>query len=164
MLRCAQRENQRKLNDMWKKHPHVLKKSGLIKWKWRDVAKYGDPYSELVLCIYPSKVHTQQWTHTHCEHTPGAVGSYLCCSIREQLGVQCLAQGHLSRAAHSLPHLQFLPARGSNLQPFGYKSDSLTIRARLPKVLEIAEDRDRMVTKCWDIYGHTQVHCANYVI
>ncbi len=36
--------------------------------------KYGDPYSEFVLCIYPIlSAHTQQWTHTHREHTPGAV-------------------------------------------------------------------------------------------
>ncbi len=29
-------------------------------------AKYGDPYLEFMLCIYPSKVHT----HTHSsEHT-----------------------------------------------------------------------------------------------
>ncbi len=31
------------------------------KWKWH-VAKYGYPYSELVLCIYPSKVYT----HSTC--------------------------------------------------------------------------------------------------
>ncbi len=49
-------------------------------------------------------------THTHREHTPGAVGSHLCCGAGEQLGVRCLAQGHLSRgieggesAVHSLP-------------------------------------------------------------
>ncbi len=58
----------------------------------------------------------------------------------EQLGVQCLAQGHLSRgieggesAVHSLPHLQFLPAWDSNSQPFDYESESLTIRPRLPQ-------------------------------
>ncbi len=52
----------------------------------------------------------------------------------EQLGVWCLAQGHLSRgiegeesAVYSLPHLQFLPARDSNSQPFDYESDSLPL-------------------------------------
>ncbi len=78
--------------------------------KWR-VAKYGDPYSEFVLCIWPiQSAHTQQWTHTHREHTPGAVGSIYAAATGEQLGVWWLAQGHLSRgiedgesAVHSLP-------------------------------------------------------------
>ncbi len=30
--------------------------------------------------------HTQQWTHIHCEHTPGAVGSHLCCGARGAVG------------------------------------------------------------------------------
>ncbi len=30
-----------------------------------DTAKYGDPYTEFVLCIYPSKVHTHSSEHTH---------------------------------------------------------------------------------------------------
>ncbi len=54
--------------------------------------------------INPSKVHTHS-----SEHTPGAVGSHLCCSTRGAVGVQCLTQG-LSHgieggesAAHSLP-------------------------------------------------------------
>ncbi len=38
------------------------------RWKWHTT-EYGDPYSELVLCIYPSKVHTynscQPETRTH---------------------------------------------------------------------------------------------------
>ncbi len=58
----------------------------------------------------------------------------------EQLGVCCLAQGHLScgikgeeSAVHSLPHRQFLPARDLNLQPLGYESDTLTIRPQQKK-------------------------------
>ncbi len=37
------------------------------------MAKYGNPYSGYVLfmCIYPILS-----AHTHCEHTPGAVGSH----------------------------------------------------------------------------------------
>ncbi len=62
----------------------------LWKWKWHTT-KYGDPYSEFVLCIYPiQSAYTQQWTHTHThthrEHTPGAVGSHLCCSARGAVG------------------------------------------------------------------------------
>ncbi len=81
-----------------------------VKVKSDVTAKYGDPYSEFVLCIYPiQSAHTQQWTHTHSsEHTPGAVGSQSCFGARG--AVRCLAQGHLSRgiegeesAEHSLP-------------------------------------------------------------
>ncbi len=45
-------------------------KSHLVKVKWHTT-KYGDPYSEFVLCIYPIQVHThtQQWTHTHTPWT-----------------------------------------------------------------------------------------------
>ncbi len=51
-----------------------------IKWKWHT-AKYGNPYLEFVLCIYPYKVHTHS-----SEHTPGAVGSHLCCGARGAVG------------------------------------------------------------------------------
>ncbi len=56
-----------------------------VKVNWH-VAKYGYPYS----AINPSKVHTHSsehtHTHTHREHTPGAVGSHLCCGGREAVG------------------------------------------------------------------------------
>ncbi len=77
--------------------------------------------------------------HTHCEHAPGAVGSH-CSSARGAVGgsVPC------SRAPQSwywrwreccsftIP--TFNPCRtwDSNPQPLDYKSDSLTIRPRLP--------------------------------
>ncbi len=62
------------------------------KVKWH-VAKYGDPYSEI------SALHLThpKCTHIHREHTPGAVGSHLCCGARGAVWGQCLAQGHLSR-------------------------------------------------------------------
>ncbi len=69
------------------------------------MAKYGDPYSEFVLWIYPI-----QSTYTHREHTPGAVGSHLCCSAQGAVGGSVGNQGHLSRGieggvsvVHSLP-------------------------------------------------------------
>ncbi len=97
-----------------------------VKVTWH-IAKYGDPYSEFVLCIYPSKCTS--YTHivnTHPEHFYAAAPG-------EQLRFQCLAQGHLvvvlrvERALyiHS-PHRQSLLARNSNSQPFDYESDSLT--------------------------------------
>ncbi len=85
--------------------------------------KYGDPYSEFVLCIYPIlSAHTQQWTHTHTHtpwtHTQSSGQPFYAVAPREQLGVRCLAQGsHLSRgiegeesAVHSLPP-PTIPAR-----------------------------------------------------
>ncbi len=40
-----------------------------VKVTWHT-AKYGNPYPEFVLCILPiQSAHTQQWTHTHREHT-----------------------------------------------------------------------------------------------
>ncbi len=46
----------------------------------------------------PSKcTHTVVNTHTHREHTPGAVGSHIAVAPGEQLRVRCLALGsHLS--------------------------------------------------------------------
>ncbi len=67
--------------------------------------------------------HTRNWssafnpskcTHTavSSEHTPRAVGSH-CSSAREQLGVRCLAQGHLSHGiegGESAVHSQSPPS------------------------------------------------------
>ncbi len=72
------------------------------------VAKYGDPYTELVLCIYPiQSVHT----HTH----PEQWAAIYAVAPGEQLGVRCLAHVHLSSgieggesAVYSPPHLQSL--------------------------------------------------------
>ncbi len=69
---------------------------------------------------HPRCTHTQQWTHTHT----GAVGSHLWCGARGW-GFGALLKGtsfvvlRVERALviHS-PHLQFLLARDSNLQPF----------------------------------------------
>ncbi len=74
-------------------------------------AKYGDPYSEFVLCIYPSKVHTHSSEHTHTLWThPEQWAGIYAAAPEEQLGVRCLTQGHLSHgieggenAVHSLP-------------------------------------------------------------
>ncbi len=90
--------------------------------------------------------HIRNLTHPKCTHTavnthPEQWAAIYAAAPGEQLGVRCLAQGHLSRgieggesAGHSLPHLQFLLARDSNSQPFDYESDSLTIRPRLPPI------------------------------
>ncbi len=66
----------------------------------------------------PSKVHTHSSEHTHTVNThPEQWAAIYAAAPGEQLGVQCFAQGHLSRGIvggertlviHS-PHLQFQP-------------------------------------------------------
>ncbi len=92
-------------------------------------AKYGDLYSEFVLCLLPiQSAHTQQWTHTHCEHTPRSVGSHLFCVGAVGGSVTCsrVPQSWYWRWKRALyihfPHLQFLPARDSNSQPLDCES------------------------------------------
>ncbi len=77
----------------------------------------------LVLTISVN-THPEQWAAIYAA-VPG-----------EQLGVRCLAQGHL----------QFLPARDSSSQPFDYESNSLTIRPRLPHRLCSPHTVSRLVT------------------
>ncbi len=76
------------------------------------MAKYGDPYSEFVLCIYSiQSAHTHSSEHTHTVNThPEQWAAIYTAAPGEQLGVRCLAQGHLSRgieggesAVHSIP-------------------------------------------------------------
>ncbi len=92
----------------------------------------------------PSKVHIHSSKHSHCEHTPGIVGSHLCCSARGAVGglVSCSSapqlwfRGWRERCTFPYiyihPHLQSLPARDSDLQPFDYKSDSLPLAHDFP--------------------------------
>ncbi len=100
-----------------------------VLWKWRDIRPCMVTHTQnLCSAINPSKVHTHSSEHTHCEHTPGAVGSHLCCSTRGAVAVWCLAQGHLSRGIeveralyiHS-PHLQSLPDLRLELTTFGLR-------------------------------------------
>ncbi len=97
--------------------------------KW-CVAKYGDPYLEFVLCIWPIQVHTHS-----SEHTPGAVGSQ-CCGARGAVGgsVPCSRVSPQSwywrwRERCSFTPPTYNPCRtwDSNPRPSGYKSNSLSI-------------------------------------
>ncbi len=68
----------------------------IVKVEWKlHTAKFGDLYSEIVLCIYPSKVHTHTHTHTVNIH-PEQWAAIYAAAPGEQLGVRCLDQGHLS--------------------------------------------------------------------
>ncbi len=89
---------------------------------------------------HPKCTHSSENTHTVNTHPEQWADIYAAAP-----GEQCLVQGQLSRgieggesAGHSLPHLQFLPDRDSNSQPFDYESNSPTIRQRpLPIETEI---------------------------
>ncbi len=82
---------------------HSYKESG----KWSDIQPSMVTHTQNSCSAFdPSKVHTHS-----CEHTPGAVGSHLCCGPRGAFGGSVLAQGHLSRgieggesAVHSPPY------------------------------------------------------------
>ncbi len=91
---------------------------------------------------HPS-AHSQQWTHTRSSGQPfcgarGAVGGSMPCS-------RVSPQSWYWRWRE---HLLFTPPTDnpcqtweSNLQPLGYKSNSLTIRPRLPnKLIYILDD------------------------
>ncbi len=88
----------------------------------------------------PSKVHTHSSEHTHTPwtHTRSSGQPFMLRRPGSSWGFGALLKGtsvvvlSVERALyiHS-PHLQFLPARDSNLQPLDYESDSLTIRPRL---------------------------------
>ncbi len=121
------------------KNKKSIEQKKKVKVKW-CVAKYGDPYSEFVLCIYPIlSAHTQQWTHTHREHTPGAVGSHLCCGARGAVGgpVPCSRAPQSwywrwrERCTFTPPTYNSCQTWDLNPRPLGYESDSLTIRPRL---------------------------------
>ncbi len=92
---------------------------------------------------HPS-AHTQQWVvNTHTVNMHPDQWAAIAPAPGEQLGVRCLAQGHLSHgieggesAVHSQSPLQSLPDLRFEPATFGYKSDSLTIRPWLsPKLL-----------------------------
>ncbi len=95
----------------------------------RHTVKYGDPYSEFMLCIYPSKVHTHISEHTHRQQW----AAIYCCGFGALLKGTSVMALRVERALyiHS-PHRQFLLARDSNSQPFDHEPDSLAIRPRLP--------------------------------
>ncbi len=92
----------------------------------------------VVGCNNEYSTHTAVNTHTVNTH-PEQWAAIYASAPGEQLGVRCLAQGHLVVVLkmerelynHSL-HQQSLPARDSNLQPLDYESDSLPLGHDFP--------------------------------
>ncbi len=101
------------------KQPIIQQVKAKVTWR---VAKYWNPYSEFVLCIYPIQVHTHSSEHTHTVNTHTEQWA---AAPGEQLGVWCLAKGHLSRgveggesAVHSL--LPSTITAGPRLEPMTF--------------------------------------------
>ncbi len=132
---------------LYKEHDSILK------WKEKKSNVTYDQVWWLILAFralhYTSKVHTQQWTHTHSSehthipwtHTRSSGHWFMLRRPGSSWGFGALLKGtsvvvlRVERVLyiHSPPpHLQFLLDRDSNSQPFDYESVSLTIRPRLP--------------------------------
>ncbi len=93
------------------------------KWKWRDIRPSMVTHTRnLCSAFNPSIVHTHSSEHTHTVNThPEQWVAIYAAAPGEQLGVRCLAQGHLSHgieggesAVHSLPPPTIPAGRDSN--------------------------------------------------
>ncbi len=91
---------------------------------------------------HPKCTHTAVNTHTHCEHTPGAVGGRLCCSTREVGGLVPCSGSHFSRgieggesAVHSLPPPTIRAGPETWTRNFWITIWLLTIRPRLSHLI-----------------------------
>ncbi len=106
-------------------------------WKWHDIRPSMVTHTQnLCSAFNPSKVHTHSSEHTHT-HTRSSGQPFM-----QRLGNSWGFGGLLKSTSvvvlrveralyiHS-PHLQFLPDRDSNSQPFDWLS---TIRPRLPQI------------------------------
>ncbi len=96
-----------------------------LRWKWRDIQPSMVTHTRNSCSAFnPSNMHTHTAvnTHTPWTHTRSSGQPFYAAAPGEQLGVRCLAQGHLSRgieggesAVHSLPP-PTIPA-GPRLEP-----------------------------------------------
>ncbi len=115
-------------------------------WDVKEIKKSEVTYSQVwrpILRIHalhfthPS-AHTQQWTHTQWTHTRSSGQPFMLRRPRSNWGsVLCSRAPRRGikggeRTVHSLPHLQSLPARDSNSQPFNYESYSLPLGHDFP--------------------------------
>ncbi len=88
--------------------------------------------------------------HTHTVNTHPEQWAAIAPAPGEQLGVWCLAQGHLSHGiegGESAVHSQSPPSipAGARIKPAGYKPNSLTARPQLP---EVEETQSAVIAAC----------------
>ncbi len=128
---------------------------------------HGNPDSEFVLCIYPSKVHTHSsehtHTHTHREHTPGAVWS-----PGSSWGFGALLKGtSVVYGGESAVHSYNSCRPETRSQPLDYESDSLTIRPRLPLVKNLPKYKaptPHPWILTYQLHMHTKVHFCVQIV
>ncbi len=116
-----------------------------VKRKWRDIRPSMVIHTRNSCSAFnPSLVHTHSSEHTHTVNThPEQWAAIYAAVPGEQLGVRCLAQGHLSRGIEGgRERCTFTPPTYNSCRPetrnhnlLGYESDSLTIRPWLPHSL-----------------------------
>ncbi len=122
--------------DLWPKHKMIKKKKSVSEVTCGQVW-----WPILGICAlhltHPKCTHTAVNTHTPWTHTRSSGQPFMLRRPGSSWGFGDLLKGtsvvvlRMERALyiHS-PHLQFLPARDLNSQPFDYESDSLTIRPK----------------------------------
>ncbi len=105
------------------------------KWKWRDIWPSMVTHTWILCSAFnPSKVHTQQWTHTPWNNPSSGQPFMLRCPGRGFDGFSRAPQSWYWEWREPLPHS--LPTCNScqtwdlNSQPLDYKSYSLTITVR----------------------------------
>ncbi len=117
----------------------LMIKTEVLYFVFQEKEKKESDIQPSILEILDTRNSCSTFTHPSA-HTPGAVGSHLCCGARGAVGgsVPCSRaprrgiEGEES-AVYSLPYLQSQQDRDLNLQPFDYETDSLTIRPRHPR-------------------------------
>ncbi len=82
--------------------------------------------------------HPERWASIYAVAPGGAVGGSVPCSRAPRRGIE-----GGENAVHSLPHLQTLPDRDSNTQPFNYESNSLPLGHDYPLLCGTMQKTDQ---------------------
>ncbi len=132
------------INIVW----FIYKLNGFkLNFKWSEVTKGQVWWPILWICAlqltHPKCTHTAVNTQTHCEHTPGALGShYYVAAPGEQFGGSVPCSRAPSRGikggestVHSLPPPTIPAGPRLELETFGLWVWLSTIRPRLPPIV-----------------------------
>ncbi len=129
---------------------------------WHDVT-YGQVWCPILgFLTHPKCTHTQQWTHTHREHTPGAVGSHLRCGARWAVGVAQTSRLVDFNALHDALSLKLTSRwsyRGRNriINPH-LRSVSKQLKLQTNSYSECAPQyMCDYITGCWKLNGRMHV-------